>query len=331
MPSNRSGCLNRSSILVTGAHRTGTTWVGKMLCAGDQTGYISEPLNVLHRPGVYAAPVKHWYTYICPENETAYLPALRQTLGYRYSLLREIPALRSRKDWMRMGRDWGSFLLFRLQRRRPLIKDPFAVFSAPWFASTLGCQVVITVRHPAAFASSLKRLGWDFDFNDLLAQPLLVEQVLQPLLDEHTLDEIQIAARQIRENPAQQDILAQGSLLWRIIYQVVKFNVSDKNIREQCDIRVVRHEDLSLDPVRGYQALYTALGLDFTGQVEQNILNSSSSENPSELARNSVHSTRLDSQANLHNWKKRLSQDEIKRVRQLTEDVAAHFYPDLDW
>ena len=38
-------------ILVTGAHRTGTTWVGKMLSANSQTAYMSEPLNVLHRPG----------------------------------------------------------------------------------------------------------------------------------------------------------------------------------------------------------------------------------------------------------------------------------------
>ena len=38
-------------ILVTGAHRSGTTWVGKMLAADADTGYISEPLNVLHRPG----------------------------------------------------------------------------------------------------------------------------------------------------------------------------------------------------------------------------------------------------------------------------------------
>jgi LPS sulfotransferase NodH len=48
-------------ILVTGTHRSGTTWVGKMLAADSSTAYISEPLNVLHRPGVYRAKVKHWY------------------------------------------------------------------------------------------------------------------------------------------------------------------------------------------------------------------------------------------------------------------------------
>jgi LPS sulfotransferase NodH len=54
-------------ILVTGTHRSGTTWLGKMLAADASTAYISEPLNVLHRPGVLRAEVRHWYQYICAE------------------------------------------------------------------------------------------------------------------------------------------------------------------------------------------------------------------------------------------------------------------------
>ena len=42
-------------ILVTGSHRSGTTWVGKMLAADSDTAYISEPLNVLHRLGIFRA------------------------------------------------------------------------------------------------------------------------------------------------------------------------------------------------------------------------------------------------------------------------------------
>ena len=50
---------NLRPILVTGAHRSGTTWVGKMLSTEDGVAYISEPLNVLHRPGVFRAAVGH--------------------------------------------------------------------------------------------------------------------------------------------------------------------------------------------------------------------------------------------------------------------------------
>ncbi len=86
-----------------------------------------------------------------------------------------------------------------------------------------------------------------------------------------------------------------------------------------------------MHPVEGYRELYKALRLSFTPQAEQAIQSASSSENPVELSKQAVHSVRLDSQANLHNWKRRLSPEEIQRVRLLTEEVAARYYPELDW
>jgi hypothetical protein len=304
-----------SPILVTGAHRTGTTWVGKMLALSPHMGYISEPLNVLHRPGVLRAPVQHWYTYICSENEAGYLPAFQQTLRFRYHLLAELLSLRSPKDIGRMGRDAGAFLRGRLRRQQALLKDPFAVFSAPWFASRLGCRVVITVRHPAAFASSLKRLVWPFDFTHLLAQPLLMRDELEPFRD---------VMQQYVQSPP--DVIGQASLLWRLVYQVVA-----RYCRQFPDFVIVRHEDLSLDPVSGFEQLYARLGLEFTPRLQQSILASSSSENPHELSNRAVHSVRLDSRANLHNWKHRLTGEEIARVRRLTEETAALFYPEIAW
>src|SRR5574342_631561 len=81
---------NLSPILVTGAHRSGTTWAGKMLAADADTAYISEPLNVLHRPGVFKTKVKYWYQYICDDNEGDYLPAFQGLLDYDYHLWDEI-------------------------------------------------------------------------------------------------------------------------------------------------------------------------------------------------------------------------------------------------
>src|SRR5271169_2652541 len=113
IPSVRHRSINMisrfSPILVTGAHRTGTTWVGKMLSANSQTGYISEPLNVLHRPGILRAGIQYWYTYVSEKNEDAYLPAFNQLLGFRYHLFDEIRSLHSTKDFFRMGRDLGIF------------------------------------------------------------------------------------------------------------------------------------------------------------------------------------------------------------------------------
>jgi LPS sulfotransferase NodH len=294
-------------LLVTGAHRTGTTWVGKMLAEGG-FAYVSEPLNVLHRPGVMAAPVRKWYTYITRENEADYLPAFQRTLALRYGLLAELTSLRSRRDVLRMGRDLSIFWSGRLTRRPVLLKDPFAVFSLPWFAERLHCRVVVTVRHPAGFASSLKRLNWPFDFRDLLDQPLLLRDHLAPF-------------RTDMERVAADDIIGQAALLWRMVYQVVHAD------RERTpSIIVVRHEDLSLDPVAAYARVYESLGLAYPAKVQETIRTSSSSENPAELSRKKVHSVKLDSRANLDNWKKRLTAEEIARIRSMTEDVARFYY-----
>jgi len=300
-------------ILVTGAHRSGTSWVGRMLSADRNTAYISEPLNVLHRRGVYDANIEHWYQYVTKENEEKYLPAFHQLLNFRYHLFSELGSLRSQKDFLRMGRDLSVFMKGKLRGQRALLKDPFAVFSAPWFAQTLNCQVVITIRHPGGFASSLKRLNWPFDFRDLLDQPMLMRDYLE-------------ADRADMESMQADDIVGQSALLWRMIYRSVHTTLSLFP-----DFKIVRHEDLSLDPVAGYKSLYECLGLTFDEKIRDIILNSSSSENPSELSKKKVHSVKLDSRANMDNWKKRLSSDEIIRIRKMTEDVSHLFYSDNEW
>ncbi len=300
-------------ILVTGAHRSGTTWVGRMLAADADIAYISEPLNVHHRPGVFRPKVSRWYQYICDENEQEYLSAYKELLDFDYHLWDEIRSIRSRKDFLRMGRDFLVFYNGSLRGQRALIKDPFAVFSTPWLAKKLNCRVVVTVRNPGAFASSLKRLNWNFDFKDLLDQPLLMR------------DHVGVDQEEMKAIKAD-DVIGQAALLWKLIYRSVHAT------RElNSDIILVRHEDLSRDPVSGFRDLYTKLGLDFTSKVERTILNSSSSNNPTELSSGKTHSVKLDSRANMSGWRKRMSAEEIQRIRKLTEGVSSFFYSDGEW
>ena len=302
-------------ILVTGAHRSGTTWVGRMLSAGPGITYISEPLNVHHRPGILDAPVNHWYQYICKDNESQFLAAFQGLIQFHYDPAKELTSLRSLKDAARMVRDWSEFSRGRAQKNRPLIKDPFAVFSTPWFADKLSCQVVITVRHPAAFVSSLKRLDWPFDLKNLSAQPLLMRDWLHPYRGE--MEAL---------GQSGSDILSSAALLWRMIYASVEALRQDHP-----QVIILRHEDLSLDPVDGFRQLYQLLDLDFTPHAQQKIINSSSTSNPEELARKSAHATQLDSRASLENWKKRLTAEEVAAIRKLTQDTWPYFYTDEEW
>jgi hypothetical protein len=277
------------------------------------TAYISEPLNVLHRPGVFHTKVECWYQYICEENENQFMRAFEELLEFDYNLWDEIRSIRSRKDFLRMGRDFLIFYNGLMRGQRLLLKDPFAVFSTPWFARRLDCKVIITVRHPAAFASSLKRLSWPFDFQDLLNQPLLMRDHLEPY-------------RREMESMPSDDVIGQAALLWKLIYRSVHAT------REQYrDFIIVRNEDLSRDPIPAYRDLYNALGLEFTGRVEKFILNSSSSENPKELSNKKVHGFKLDSLANIDSWKKRMTAEEIDRVRKITQEISPLYYSDEEW
>jgi len=308
-------------ILVTGTHRSGTTWVGKMLAADALTAYISEPLNVLHRPGVFHAKVAHWYQYVCDENESQYLSAFQELLEFDYHLWDEIRSLRSRKDFLRMGRDFLIFYNGLMRGQRALLKDPFAVFSTPWFAKKLNCKVVITVRHPAAFASSLKRLNWPFDFQDLLDQPLLMRDHLEPYRDQ-------------MQSIKSDDVIGQAALLWKVIYHSVHTTLrqAQDGARElNPNFIIVRHEDLSRDPIAGYRKLYKSLDIVFTPRVEKIILNSSSSENPKELSSKKIYSVKLNSRTIVDIWKKRLSGEEIDRIRKMTEEISALYYSDVEW
>jgi hypothetical protein len=169
------------------------------------------------------------------------------------------------------------------------------------------------VRHPAGFASSLKRLDWTFDFRDLLDQPLLMRKWLG--VDRAEMELIRA-----------DDVIGQAALLWRMVYRVVA-----RMMKLHPSFVVVRHEDLSLDPVSCYRDLYAALDLDFTPRVERIIKNSSGSENPAEGSKNKIYAVKLDSRANLENWKKRLSVPDITRIRNITGKTAKLFYSDEEW
>jgi hypothetical protein len=304
---------NRKPILVTGAHRTGTTWVGKMLVANGQLAYISEPLNQLHRPGVFKAPIPYWYPYITERNEQQYLAAFQDLIALRYHYLAELRSLRSARDAGRMVRDITIFLQGKIKKQEILLKDPFAVLSSDWCIKRLGCKVVVTIRHPAGFASSLKRLNWPFDFKHLLEQTELMEDWLE---SERT------AMLSVQSN----DVIAQAGLLWVMIYRI-----THEICRKNPEIHLVRHEDLAGDPLGGFESLYNRLDLEFNDRAKKTILFSSGTDNPREITGKNIYSVKLDSRASLGKWKKQLRPEEISRIRKITESVAGYYYPDSEW
>jgi len=303
-------------ILVTGSHRSGTTWVGRTLAEAPGVAYIHEPLNLQRRPGVCRAPVNYWYTYISEENSQRFYHPIKATLEFRYSLRAELLALKTPSDAGRMVRDViRTAYLHYIIKPRALVKDPFALFSAQWFANEFGAKILIMVRHPAAFVSSILRRRWNFPFKHWLNQESLLRDLLFPFASE--IEEYASTAR---------SLLDQGILLWRAIYYVVhNYQVHNPSWL------IYRHEDISLEPVSSFAHMFSTLGLEFTPRVEKFIRQTTNIKNPTGPQNPSVFDIRRNSRAIIKSWQKHLSPDEIRRVREATEDVSYWFYSDVDW
>lgn len=304
-------------VLVTGMMRSGTTWVGRMLCAGGGLSYISEPLNP-HHPGIFRLPVTYNYTYISSENEQAFLPTFRDAVDLRPRPFRELASVRGLADVRRVGLTTFEMLRGRVTRRPVLFKDPHALFSAPWFADRLGCRVVVCVRHPAAVVSSHVRLGWRPPLAQLRAQPALMRDWLGPA-------EQELAAAE-QDPSIGRDPLQGNAVLWKTIHRAIATYAERRP-----DFTIVRHEDLSNRPQEAYESLYAQLGLPFDSRASEAIEAASSQRNPSELAVEAPHRTRLDSRSNVGNWHKRLTAREVELIREIVEPVASQWYDDSDW
>lgn len=305
----------RTPILVTGHHRAGTTWIGKMLAASRDVGYIHEPFNPGQRPGICSVRPSRYFTHVPDSDPDAWRSALQATLSFRYDVRAEVESMRRLKDLGRMVRDCSRFAWLRYRARRALMKDPIALFSAEWIAEQFGADVIVLIRHPAAFVSSLIRLDWTFPFEDLLDQPKLVDDHLGRFEDE--------IRHHIR---ADTDLIDQAICLWKIFQHVIA------TYRDQhADWKVVRMEDLAVEPVSKIGELYRHANLTYTDHVRQTVRRHTRAANPSEVGTDNAKETQRDSRRAVYQWAHRLSQEQIETVRHGLSDVPAEFYSSEDW
>ncbi|MCB1351968.1 MAG: sulfotransferase [Rhodobacteraceae bacterium] len=309
--------MQRPPILVTGSHRSGSTWVGNILALAPRAGYVHEPFNRHCMPGICRAGFPHWFQYVHegdPES-SHYRACLQDTLSWRYSPRAQLRNLQGVWDTARMLRDMSHFRLRRLLKERVIMKDPIAFFSSEWLARSFGMDVVMVIRHPAAFVASIKAAKWVLHYRTFLEQPALMEDLLADFREE-----IEAMAGQ------EDDTLQSAILLWRIIHQ----QISEWQTAHP-DWIFLRHEDLSRDPEAEFRALYDRLGLEFTEKVRrdmQQYTGQQRSKGPQLYNRARII---RDSRSNILRWKERLSPEEIATIRQAVEPISSRFYTDADW
>jgi len=213
-------------VLITGSHRSGTTWVGKVLKTAPNVFYIHEPLtpNSITRSSLF---FDLWYQYYIPTSDHSNIKSvLEELLDGKYYLAsvlhfkKKLPHTDYRNlngvnddkfDYKYIKWRWKTFLdslgMRGSSKMIPLIKDPIALTAAEWLYENFQSRNVLLIRHPAAFVSSLKRLDWRFNFENFTRQPEMINRFFSSIRSE------------IEKPP--NDPISEAALVWKCLMIII--------------------------------------------------------------------------------------------------------------
>lgn len=290
----------KKTILVTGAHRSGSTWIGQILSSAPGVKYIHEPFNIkIERDN---SPLKYWFEYLGPNTSKSHQELVIQYMNSFYKT--ELDA--TLKKWKLPEKLINFFT--SPYKDRILFKDPIAILSSEWLYENLECDVLISIRHPAAFVASIKAKDWHYDFVHFLHQ--------KELINTYFKNDIEIITEYTNNKKT---IVEQAILLWNLIYSTVHLFRE----KHQNQWQFVRHEDISHNPTEEFKKIFKKLGLRYNKRVENEILSSTNPDIESEFKRNSLR--------NIKSWKEKLSESEIQLIKKDTKQVWEKFYSESDW
>lgn len=302
-------------ILVTGAPRSATTFVGKVLSWPLGVDYLHEPFNPLcGLPSVELLQI-----------DIAGSPAdLRSRITIELdALLRYEPMLRTgyyeRDPLMhrlakRVFGGRGPFNL-RLARMNPfssavVVKDPFAVMAIDALVDRWNFEPVCLVRHPFAFVAAVQRVGWQptRSLRDLASQP-------------HVIARMQEEDRAALTEGFPSNEMRAGALLWRILTREL-VNASERH----SEAVLLTHEQLSADPVVTFRDLYGRFALPWTSRIERRVVTMTGGSNPAEATRNRTQGFSRDSGSLLQHRLSSLEPEVRESLWTIVADVATRWY-----
>lgn len=258
-------------VLVAGAPRSGTTWVGRVLGETEGASYVHEPDNHLVRPEAWWAKRDLGsYPRLGPGEEApeyerlfsvAFAGGPRATLSYSSARLvhRFAPRPGRRAPGGAKDAGWvggGTARLARglAHRRRAhdpagpvVVKSIFCARSLEWLADRFDPQVVLVVRHPFAIIGSWADLGWTA-FLDR-----------DPAAAADCVDAFGVA-------PPPPDAPWINRAAWHCGFLTSSLG---RAVARHPEWHVVPHEMLCAEPEAGFRRLCSQLGLRFGARAQE--------------------------------------------------------------
>lgn len=317
--------------MITGMPRSGTTFVGKVLSLSDQFQYLEEPL-------IRKIGIKDHYPYYKTESNKgiAYKQIFKELIEFsnlsnlfHYKLDLDIKADSTFKNSIKkfLGdrqtyKYWKFFLINKLSKSTSnlLLKEPHGGLLSHFVAQELGFKVLILIRHPGGFTTSMHSLNWTEKRDrpvSLLEQPKLINDYLSWL-------------PQIIKNKNLTPVQNSG-LLWHCIYHVI--DCFQQNLEDKNRFLIVRIEDLCLNPIENFKKIFFWIDLEWNSKLEQKIREMTSSKNPIERTKKEAHQYHLkrDSKALVKNWKNKLCPEEQEQLKRITDPICNKFYSQESW
>jgi hypothetical protein len=312
-------------VLVVGAARSGTTWVGEVLGKTQGASYLHEPDSFDWVPfaararaglGLLPAvepgdPAPRLYAKMWDAAFQARREALRNDVATRiYARIGEnekykmLPPGGRRSRRLRVVTRLAGPRYSARGAAHLVVKSVTVPLALEWIAARTGASVVLVRRNPLDVIASRVALG-----------PMFLGNVLD------YVDEQSVASRLARWNapprPAQTDRFA--NFVWMAGFTMSAY---DEVAAAHPEFHVVDHESLCADPVRRFRRLVMQLGLDWTDDCEAYLHSSNTPGTGFETKRVAAELG--------GNWPMHLSAEQAATARRiLSQFPIARLYPEL--
>ena len=291
-----------------------------MLSLHPDIVYVHEPFSPLNGRCVCGAHFEDWFTYITHENESLYYEHISKTLSFDCQYKRKLRSLLNGENAYLKLRETAYLLKHRFftHRSRPLMKDPIALFSLEWLANSFGADVLILIRHPAAFVHSIVQAGWKIPFDNLLRQHSLMNGQLK-----------RFASDIERFAEIEQGLIDQAILFWKIAHH----QIATYRDKHQDQWIFIRHEDITPNPVEQFRCLYERLSIPFDGRFADIIDAHSKDASHDEGVTKDESGSYItrDTTAIVRQWSRQLSERDIHYIKEQTDPLWRKYYTEADW
>jgi hypothetical protein len=298
---------HRKHILVTGPHRSGTTWIGRTISQNSNVELVYEPFNLDFSRYNFEYKFDYWFEHVPSSKKIREIErAFDQYIPNRFW---EYPLKICRESGynIKTPLTFLKYLILSYTRPRYLLKDPIALLSAGWLYERYNLQVICITRKPLSFAGSLKVLNWDFDFSNFLGQEKLMETQLAHYKEEMT--------KVHREG----DFTDRIALLWNVLNDVIL-----QYRQSYPEWLFIKHEEVAIKPFEKFQEIFRYLNVPYDDEVRRYIRKYTSKDNPAEAGSNRYQPR--DAKKTLNAWKERLTPEEAERISKATDDIHYRLY-----